>query len=252
MSSNKHVRPPRVKMSKVYLIPVVLFLLCILTYFGTSLATILEGHTNIPYISEGGTYVPQSCVFSQTINLVCFLNGIIIYTRFNQVKLLMFHHSELIKSARLNNITMWVGFGSCFGLNIVANYQLTNVPSVHYIGALLCFFLGTLYFWLQSYISIRVQAYTGSIRLAYIRFILAAFCSFFFFVTIFTSCAFIQLILQEEHASCKYLTVSVISEWVVALIFCFYLLSFAHEFRQIGMDPPKFSIIGYENRNLNV
>lgn len=241
-------------MSKVYLFPVALFLISILTFFLTSLATILQGITNIPYISEGGTYVPQGCVFSQFINLACVLLGIVIHTRFSQIKLLMCYHTDLIKStSRLNKIAMWIGYGSCFGLNIVANYQLTNVPSVHYFGAFTCFFLGTLYFWFQAYISFRVHPHTGSIRLAYTRFILAAFCSWFFFVTIFTSCEIIRLILHEGNvASCRYLIFSVLSEWIVAIIFCFYLLSFACEFRQIALDRPKYSLIGYERTVLPV
>lgn len=239
-------------MSKVYLIPIVLFVLCVSTFFGTSLATILEGHTFVPYISEGGAYLPQSCIFSQTVNISCVLLGIVLYTRFRQIKLLMRFHADLkCSTERMNNIAIWIGFGSCFGLSIVANFQVKNIPSIHYFGAILCFFLGTLYFWLQSYISYIVHPYTGSIRMTYIRFALATFSTYFSFVTIVTSCQLVE-VLFTAVPKCDYLNTSVTSEWIVALIFCFYLLSFTSEFRKITLNHPKICLAGYECVILNV
>lgn len=239
-------------MSEVYYIPVALFIVCMLTYVGTSLVTIFQGHTNRPYISEGGTYIPQSCVFAECLNIACVLLGIVVYTRYRQIKLIMCHHKDVFKSsAKLNKFALWIGGGSGFGLSIVANFQLTNVPVVHYLGAVSCFFLGNVYFWLQAYISYNVRSHVGSTRMTWIRFILAAVCSYFFFVTILTSCKVVGLIFHED-SNCTYLTASVASEWIVSIIFCFYLLSFAGEFRQIVMEHPKMSIIGHNGEMLEV
>lgn len=238
-------------MSKVYIVPIALFSLCVFAFFATSLATILEGHTFIPYISEGGTYAPQSCVFSQILNVACVLFGITLYTRFRQIKLLMCFHPDLEKStSRLNYYALWSGSISCTGLNIVANYQLQSLASVHYIGAVVCFASGILYCWLESNISYNVHPHTGSIRMAHIRFTLAAISSYFFFVTVVTSCTFVRNVLHESSEDgCEYLGVSVWSEWIVALVFCFYLLSFSHEFRHIEMEHPNILVAGYECRN---
>lgn len=238
-------------MSKVFLFPVVLFLFCVVTFIGTSLATILEGHTIIPYISEGGSYAPQSCIFSEALNLACIFLGIIIYTRFRQIQAIMCYHSDINKSTiRLNSIGLWIGFGSCFGLSIVANFQLTNVQTVHYLGALTCFFLGNVYFWIQSHISYNVHPYVGSIQMAHIRFLLSSFSSYFFFTTIITSCELVHL-LFPDITECTYLGVSVFSEWIVAFIFCFYLLSFTTEFQKISLDHPRIYLIGYEHITLD-
>lgn len=224
-------------MSKVYLVPIALFSLCVLAFFGSSLATILEGYTFIPYISEGATYVPQSCVFSQIVNVACVLLGIVIYTRFRQIEMLILHHTDLTTTTDdFNKIAMWTGFVSCFGLNIVANYQLTSIPIVHYFGAFVCFFFGILYCWLQSYITFYVFPHIGTLQMIYIRFTLAAFSSYFCFVTLFTSCGFVGAFFYADvdGNSCKYLGASVISEWTMALMFCFYMLTFARDFRYIS------------------
>lgn len=42
------------------------------------------------------------------------------------------------------------------------------------------------------------------------------------------------------------LVASSISEWIVATIFCFYILSFADEFKIISIDHPPIAIAGYE------
>lgn len=227
-----------VKMSKVYLVPIALFSLCVLAFFGSNLATILEGHTIIPYISEGATYVPQSCVFSQIVNLACILLGIVIYTRFRQIEMLISRQTDLTESTDdLNRIAMWIGFVSCFGLNIVANYQLTSIPIVHYFGAFVCFFFGVIYCWLQSYITFYVFPHIGSLQMISLRFTLAVLSSYFCFVTLFTSCSVVGAFVNTEvdGNSCKYLSVSVLSEWTVALMFCFYMLSFTREFRYISL-----------------
>lgn len=49
----------------------------------------------------------------------------------------------------LNKTGVWLGFTACFGLSLVANFQETNVIAVHFLGAVLCFGVGTIYFWVQ-------------------------------------------------------------------------------------------------------
>lgn len=56
-------------------------------------------------------------------------------------------------SRTFNKATLCVGLTSCVGLDIVANFQESNVIVVHMLGAFLCFAAGTVYFILQVSVS---------------------------------------------------------------------------------------------------
>lgn len=183
----------------------------------------------------------------------CVLLGIVVYIRYRQIKQLIYHHPVLEASARTNLIAMWLGIGSCLGCSIVANFQETNVRYMHYVGALNCFGLGTAYFWIQAFLTYNIHPYVGSIRLAHIRLSLAVFCTIFFTVVAITG--IISHILFDGHdprkwypsdGGWKYHVASSISEWIVATLFCFYILSFTDEFKLISFDHPTILIAGYE------
>lgn len=248
-------------MSKIYLFPIAVFLLFQTTFICTYIAAIVQGHVvpAIPYISDAATYSPESCVFGQFINIGCVLLGIVIYIRYRQIEKLTYHHSELITSIRnWNNVGLYIGLGSCFGCSIVANFQETNVRWVHFAGAFTCFGLGTIYFWIQALISYNIQQYAGSLQLAHIRLTLAVFCTIFFIVVAVTG--IISHILYEgqdprkwypSDGGWKYHVASSISEWIVATIFCFYILSFSDEFRDISFSHPSITLNGYENLQIS-
>lgn len=243
-------------MSKVYFFPIGVFLLFQVTFISTYIAAVLQGHVvpTIPYISDAATYSPESCVFGQFINIGCVLLGIVIYIRYRQIEKLIYHHSTLAMSSQnLNFKAVWIGIGSCLGCSIVANFQETNVRIVHFIGAFTCFGLGTVYFWLQAYISYNIHPYAGSLQLAHIRLGLAALCTIFFIVVAVTG--IISHILFEgqdprkwypSDGGWKYHVASSISEWIVSTIFCFYILSFSDEFQLISFDHPPVMLDGYE------
>lgn len=48
-----------------------------------------------------------------------------------------------------------------------------------------------------------------------------------------------------------YHVASSISEWIVATIFCFYILTFTDEFKLITFDHPTISIAGYEQIDIH-
>jgi hypothetical protein len=52
-------------------------------------------------------------------------------------------------SHRFNKVATTFGLFSCIGLDLVANFQGSNVIVVHMLGAVLCFGAGTIYFTLQ-------------------------------------------------------------------------------------------------------
>lgn len=243
-------------MSKVFLFPIAVFLLFQITFLCTYIAAVLQGHVvpAIPYISDAATYSPESCVFGQFINMGCVLLGIVIYIRYRQIEQLIDHHPSLHAIAnRLNERALWLGIASCLGCSIVANFQETNVRIVHFTGAFICFGLGTVYFWVQAYLSYSIQPYAGSTQLAHIRLGLAALCMVCFIIVAVTG--IISHILYNgqdprkwypSDGGWKYHVASSIAEWIIATIFCFYILTFTDEFKLLTFDHPPISIAGYE------
>lgn len=248
-------------MSNIFLFPIGVFVIFQTTFICTYIAAIVQGHVvpYIPYISDAATYSPESCVFGQFINIGCLLLGIVIYIRYRQIQKLMYHHAELIPtSSRWNLISLWIGFCSCFGCSIVANFQETNVRLIHFIGAFTCFGFGTVYFWIQALISYNVHPFSGSMRLAHIRLGLSAMCTVFFIIVAVTGIISHILFVGQDprkwypsDGGWKYHVASSISEWIVSTIFCFYILSFSDEFRLITFDHPIIILKGYENIERN-
>lgn len=244
-------------MSKVFLFPIAVWLLFQITFIGTYIAAIIQGHVvpKVPYISDAATYSPESCVFGQLINIGCVLLGIVVYIRYRQVEQLIFHHLELVATSyKINWIALWLGIGSCLGCSIVANFQETNVRIVHFVGAFTCFGLGTIYFWFQAVITYYIHPFVGSLRLAHFRIGLAALCTIFFMVVAVTGIISHILFNGEDprkwypsDGGWEYHVASSISEWIVSMIFCTYILSFTDEFKLITFDHPAISIEGYEN-----
>ncbi|XP_055298022.1 DNA damage-regulated autophagy modulator protein 1-like [Sitodiplosis mosellana] len=236
-------------MSKLFWIPIITFALCQSTFFSTSIAVIFHKNITWPYISEGGTYPPESCIFSELINMASVFLGLIIYIRYRQIERLLYHHVSLLEQvARKNVVSLWIGLMACIGLSIVANFQLTKLPQVHYFGAFSCFGLGTVYFWFQGFISYSVRSYTGSMHMTYARLVLATICTCNIFVFISTTCTATEIIFNEREPSCRYKETSAMVEWVMATAFCFFILSFTSEFKTITMDRPIILVIRRETR----
>lgn len=238
-------------MSYLFLLPIVAFALCQSTFLSTSIAVILHKNITWPYISEGGTFSPESCVFSMLTNVTSILLGIIIYIRFRQIERLLYHHVSLLNPvAKRNAVALWFGLAACFGLSMVANFQLTKLPQVHYIGAFSCFGLGTVYFWIQGFISYSVRSYSGSKQMAYGRFVMAAISTCTFCAAVFTSCKSTEIIFDEEHpVSCRYKNISAIAEWIIATTFCIFILSFTSEFKAVIIERPVVTVIRNECRS---
>ena len=127
-----------------------------------------------PYISETGTLSPESCIFAQFLNIAALLRKFLtnftkrktrvvmandnracisvaccVYIRHRQVSQWQFERGNDLVSKRIVVVTAWCGVLSCFGLDILANFQEARVVAAHMIGAMTCFTAGTIYFCLQ-------------------------------------------------------------------------------------------------------
>ncbi|XP_013132993.1 transmembrane protein 150C isoform X2 [Oreochromis niloticus] len=119
-----------------------------------------------PYISIAGNFPPASCVFSEVMNLAAFVGFFIAVFRYLQLK-------GKIDKPWLNISSLVVFSISSFGMTIVGNFQVFTEENIHNIGTIMVFGLGTLFCWLQSYITLRVNLKNEGKMAAIARFLLS-------------------------------------------------------------------------------
>lgn len=114
------------------------------------------GHVpaEFPYISDTGTYTPESCIFGQLLNIAAGLAFATIYIRYKHV---IECQQYLTPRVLLwNKIALVLGSLAALGMSMVANFQETSVMTCHATGAYLCFVLGILYSYINTWISYRM------------------------------------------------------------------------------------------------
>ncbi|CAI5674694.1 modulator of macroautophagy TMEM150B [Oreochromis niloticus] len=194
-----------------------------LAFFGTAgiwtvfAIAVTNGSVNltegIPYISQCGTYNPQSCLFSQVCNICCFLALWVVVIRFQQVR-------DYGDHGKANIASIVLGFISSISISITGNFQQSVLMIIHTVGAVLAFFLGLAYFWVQLYLTYRAHPsqdrwWVGPVR--------ATFC------IICTATVIVMSILHITGVSSG----AAACEWILVMsFFCLFGL-FAAEFRHI-------------------
>ncbi|MEQ2188272.1 hypothetical protein GOODEAATRI_013336 [Goodea atripinnis] len=126
-----------------------------------------NGSAYSPYISITGNFPPASCIFSQVMNLAAFAGFVMGILRYIQLK-------NRLDKPWLNIVSVASFSIACFGMTIVGNFQLFELGLIHDVGTLMTFGLGTLYCWLQSYITLRVNLKNEGRAVAISRFLLSA------------------------------------------------------------------------------
>ena len=104
-----------------------------------------------PFISDTGTTPPASCVFGLFLNMSACFGVVAIFIRHRHLEGKNTHHGV----HKLNDIAMFVGLLSCFGMMMVACFQWSVAGIPHLLGAFMVFFLGGVYCWCQSVLSIK-------------------------------------------------------------------------------------------------
>lgn len=105
----------------------------------------------LPYISYTGTEHPESSLFGLILNAEGFLGTLIVILAWR-----FFRHLEL-KNEWLNKATLVTGLVGCFGVIIVANFQVSKNKIPHYIGAALALIVGTVYCTLSSILTYKIH-----------------------------------------------------------------------------------------------
>jgi len=75
--------------------------------------------------------------------------GCCVYIRHRQIMQWQTERGCDLIDKRVIVVTTCCGILACFGLDILANFQEARVVAAHMVGAMTCFFGGTLYFCLQ-------------------------------------------------------------------------------------------------------
>ncbi|XP_051973216.1 transmembrane protein 150C isoform X2 [Xyrauchen texanus] len=168
-----------------------------------------------PYISIAGNAPPASCVFSQVMNMAAFVGFILGVLRYLQLK---------------PRIYKWLNIGSlvalslaCFGMTLVGNFQLSNDEELHNIGTSMTFGLGTLFCWVQSFMTLKVNLHNEGKRAGIPRFLLSG---------AVTSCMllYFALMAQQLHMHAAR------AQWALVMFFLIYLGTFAMEFRHYHFE----------------
>uniref|UniRef100_A0A3B4VQ28 Transmembrane protein 150C n=1 Tax=Seriola dumerili TaxID=41447 RepID=A0A3B4VQ28_SERDU len=168
-----------------------------------------NGSFYAPYIIAGN-FPPASCIFSEVMNLAAIV-FIIAVLRYLQLK-------QAIDKPWLNFASLVAFSIGCFGMTLVGNFQ----EMIHNLGTFMTFGLGTLFCWVQSYITLRVNLRNEGRKAGIIRFLLSG---------AITLCMILfSLMAQRLHmhaARCQ---------WALVMFFLTFLATFAIEFRHNRFD----------------
>lgn len=166
-----------------------------------------------------------------------------IYVRYKQVEL----NAEEYNSRRLlqaNKISLVFGAVACLGMSIVANFQIGNILTIHFLGAFLLFTPGAVYGFLQAWISYQLSPRHTSIIVCHIRLALSIIIAVFFILCTLFSVISLQLTSKSglilhwkpEDGGYPEHIVATASEWIVAIAFLLYFFTYIREFQTIVIE----------------
>merc|ERR1712142_354354 len=242
------VRMPLQNSHYIPLVTAILFPVTFITTYGIAVSL---GHADSfwPYISDTGTIPPESCIFGQFLNIGAFLLSLTFYIRYKQVADFYVAHEKqkLLKS--LNTLSLVLGLLGSLGVSIVGNFQETSVVVAHFIGASLCFGLGTIYLWIQVYISCYLKPNGWPRLLLCTRIVLSMVNTSCLLITVITSMVATMQSKNQGDGDSSYFQhwgqgsagwtshlVSTVSEWVMAAAFDIFILTLVRDLQGLVME----------------
>ncbi|XP_038047484.1 DNA damage-regulated autophagy modulator protein 1-like isoform X2 [Patiria miniata] len=196
-----------------------------------------------PYLSFLGSKPPASIVFSYLLYASSLLGS---YVRYRLVRL---STGDLSKHSRRLNIAGFVlGIAAGVGMSVVATVRITEVYTIHMLGAGLLFWPSAAYCILQtvlSYLMLTPQGGNGTV--CRLRLVLSLMSSVSIFTCLISSIlAAIGWSEVQHHVDDKqhwqeldggYVAhlVSAFTELTMVLSFIFYFLTFIPEFRHVRL-----------------
>jgi hypothetical protein len=248
-------------LNRVWIIPFLTFIFSTAAFVVSYAIAVSLNHVTAiwPYISDSGTLPPESCIFGQLLNVAALFLACTVYLRHRQiVEFYWHHHQQPGKWRSISCALLFLGYTSAFGVSMVANFQESNVIYVHYTGALMAFGCGLIYAWAQTVFSYLMNPKLAKPVVSHCRLVLCIISTIFF-------CCMIIFgpILGKQpnsfttgtHGGLYHWTgkednfaehvFGTFSEWVLAICFQLYILSFAIELRHAYCHAPKLRLVAY-------
>lgn len=214
------------------------------TFLGTYLWAVYLDHADSvwPYISDTGTTPPESCVFGQLLNLGSVMLAGTFYIRYKQVAAFYQGHRRQVLLKRVNVVSLWLGSLGALGVSLVANFQETQVVSVHFFGASLTFGLGTVYLWTQVFLTSFIRPPGWPRTISTLRTVLALLDTVALGLTVISS-----YLANRTHGpgvelhwtgreGREFHLLSTGSEWVMSTAFSLFILLFIPDFRHLVLE----------------
>lgn len=225
-------------------LPLLLVVMTAVTFVATYIWAIADHDVSayFPYISDTGTKPPESCVFSQLLNMAAALCLCTIYVRYKLVEALTGNIDTSVR--RLNKVGLALGILCAFGLSLVANFQETNIEPVHVTGAFLVFGLGTVYAFIQAGLSYQMYPEFNGLYVCRVRMSISAVALVGLLITSISAVISREQKLpgtdklhwKPDEPGFDAHLVSTIGEWFTAITFLFYFLTFAQDFRKLKLE----------------
>ncbi|CAG9859022.1 unnamed protein product [Phyllotreta striolata] len=233
--------------TKAYIFPALLGIWIPLTVLIVYTVAVLTNHVTpvLPYLSDAGSWAPESCIFGIMFTLGNLIWFTIIYLRFRQVEDLQSKYQLSSILNKLNNYSFYAGIISILGGLIVANFQVRQTFFVHLTGAAICFGFGTVCQALQAIISFKVYPHVGN-RLLNISRVIVTLLSVIT-CTSTSVCAILSFSQYKGNDMNKWKpddggytfhVISAVSEYILIATTTINLVSFAEEFKYIEIHKP--------------
>jgi len=250
---------------------ILLPLACIVSYgIGLSRNDIQEVW---PFVSDTGAVLPDSCIFGQLLNMSAGLMMVSLYLRHRHI--MAYFRATKEKRKRLilsSRIFLGVGIFASFGMMLVANFQERTIVVVHFVGALIAFFLGLVYGWYQTLISFLSPRKLTPRWIAVFRL----------FICIIGSLSFVGLFARNmvgqtgklpanfnhtghlDHPTPKAFyrdphdpgyaafLVTTISEWCLAMCLALFFLTLAFDLREVNAHPIRLELLFTEKPSVSI
>lgn len=241
-------------LTRLELLPLSAFVLLPGTFIITYVIAVLLGHVEaeFPYISDTGTRPPESCIFSQLLNVCSLLLLGTVYVRYKEVE--QYYRDHLSHESpwvlRTNRVALWLGCVAASGVSLVANFQETEALAVHACGAFLALGVGTVYTWVHTLMSFRMQPLVNGLAVARIRLALSSVATVAFLSAAVTAGLSLTRFhgkdrteWRPEDGGYKLHVASTASEWLLALAVDLYLLTFVRELHGLYLQSPKVHFV---------
>ncbi|XP_055330350.1 DNA damage-regulated autophagy modulator protein 2-like [Paramacrobiotus metropolitanus] len=201
-----------------------------------------------PYISDTGTFAPESCFFGQLLNIGAVLVALTVYLRYIELRDFV-HVDNFPRFGCLSRLSVTLGLISSFGVSLVANFQEVNQIELHIVGANMVFGLGAIYMWVETYITYKIHPGRESKWMCHFRLICAVVGLLAFvnmMVTIAVAFHYYKPLDNRqpvywlpEDGGWEWHTASSVSEWVVATMEVLFFSSYTKEFKRFKLIFPK-------------